>query len=84
VTNTPIKAELEIAEDFVYGVSAWRGRSPQFMQAQVGKLAGMLAEHHDALFISSVGVIEACDAEDCALFDARLDSLRKAVMGQGT
>lgn len=41
MSQTP---ERQIASDFVYAVSAWDGRSPEFMQCQVGKLASLIED----------------------------------------
>lgn len=35
----------EAAKEFVYNVHAWRGRSPEFMLKQLGRLTAIIAEH---------------------------------------
>lgn len=56
----------EAASEFVYRIHDWRGRSPEFMQAQVGRLAEIIQRENDKAYSAglSAGLEQAAQKKE--------------------
>jgi hypothetical protein len=63
-TKSLSQVPRELASNWVYKVHAWRGKSPEFMQAQVGRLEAVIREAMQKAFEEAVKAVGRVIADE--------------------
>jgi hypothetical protein len=69
-TNPLSRVPRELASNWVYKVHAWRGKSPEFMQAQVSRLEAVIREAMQRAQPQWISVEEKLPEEDASVLAA--------------